>query len=577
MIKHLFYISVFLFFSASCTVSKTVTKEKLAVSENGKSALDNKEEYTAFFKAEKARLLGDRSQAIQLYSEFVKKYRGNATAFFNLANLQMQTFEMSKAERSAAEAVRLDGENKYFAELYADILSRNRKGAQAADIYKRLIQSNPKTSEAYLYKQYFIYNNLGEHAKAIESLNLLEGKIGASEEVVLQKVELLKKLKKTKQAVAEVEKLIKIDPNNTRYQAIIAEIYEESGDKTKAKDMYADLLKQNPNDPKVQMSLANYHYQQGDSVEYKKVLSKIMANEELEVQYKINLLLPLLTRANDSNFASTELLPLIKTMRETHPESTDAKEMYAEMLFYSNRPQEAVQEYRNFISEDKSKFDSWMNLLLAHSSLGNLDSVIEISEEALDYFPNNPALHFYQGTTYIQQDKNDQGIQSLKSALNLEPEKELKAQVFSALGDAHFNKKEYQLSDFNFDESLKLFENPTTLNNYAYYLSLREDKLDEALSMSKKSLALRPGSATFLDTYGWIFYQKGDYQNAKLQLQKAAEADNYSDATILEHLGDAYFKLNDKEKAMEYWLKAQKRGGGSILLPKKVSEGKLYE
>ena len=56
---------------------------------------------------------------------------------------------------------------------------------------------------------------------------------------------------------------------------------------------------------------------------------------------------------------------------------------------------------------------------------------------------------------------------------------------------------------------------PTTLNNYAYYLSLRNDRLEKAAQMSLRSNELAPGQPSFQDTYAWVLYQQGKYAEAQ--------------------------------------------------------------
>ena len=128
------------------------------------------------------------------------------------------------------------------------------------------------------------------------------------------------------------------------------------------------------------------------------------------------------------------------------------------------------------------------------------------------------------------------------------------------------------------EKALKILpDDATTLNNYAYYLSLRKNKLDKAEKMSKKSLQLQPDSKSFLDTYGWILYQQGKYTEAKDYIEKAIKAGGQEDGTLYEHLGDIYYKLNEVDKAKENWKKAKEKGEDSPLLNKKMNEGKLYE
>ena len=82
-----------------------------------------------------------------------------------------------------------------------------------------------------------------------------------------------------------------------------------------------------------------------------------------------------------------------------------------------------------------------------------------------------------------------------------------------------------------------------------------KEKLEEAESMSKRLLELSPNNPHYLDTHGWVLFQQGNYESAVSYLEKAAQLSEQ--AVIFEHLGDAFFKLGQKEKAMENWKKAQ--------------------
>ena len=116
------------------------------------------------------------------------------------------------------------------------------------------------------------------------------------------------------------------------------------------------------------------------------------------------------------------------------------------------------------------------------------------------------------------------------------------------------------------------------MNNWAYYLSLRGEKLDKAEEMSKKSMELEPNSAIFEDTYAWIVYKMGRFTDAKEWMEKAFSHGADKSAASLEHYGDILFKLGDPDKALEYWLKAKKAGDGTTdLLDKKIADKKLYE
>ena len=72
-------------------------------------------------------------------------------------------------------------------------------------------------------------------------------------------------------------------------------------------------------------------------------------------------------------------------------------------------------------------------------------------------------------------------------------------------------------------------------------------------------------------------YQETKIDQAKKWQEKALENGGQSSGTILEHYGDILFKLNDSNKAVEYWQKAKAAGGATELIDKKIADRKLYE
>jgi tetratricopeptide (TPR) repeat protein len=70
-----------------------------------------------------------------------------------------------------------------------------------------------------------------------------------------------------------------------------------------------------------------------------------------------------------------------------------------------------------------------------------------------------------------------------------------------------------------------------------------------------QALAEDPDNGAYLDSYGWVLFQKGFYDEALPQLLRSAEliTDDY---VVYYHLGEVYLKLNNKKSALEYYKKA---------------------
>lgn len=83
-------------------------------------------------------------------------------------------------------------------------------------------------------------------------------------------------------------------------------------------------------------------------------------------------------------------------------------------------------------------------------------------------------------------------------------------------------------------------------------------RLDEAEALILRALKIAPNDGFYIDSLGWVYYQKGDYVRAVEQLERAVELAG-DDPTIIEHLGDAYEKVNQVDRALGRYREALKR------------------
>ena len=95
-------------------------------------------------------------------------------------------------------------------------------------------------------------------------------------------------------------------------------------------------------------------------------------------------------------------------------------------------------------------------------------------------------------------------------------------------------------------------DNATTLNNYAYYLSLAGRKLKKAEKMSRTSLDLEPDNPSYLDTYGWILHLLGRDQEAKPYFKRAMIYGGKDHLEILEHYAVVLEALGEVELSRYY-------------------------
>ena len=85
---------------------------------------------------------------------------------------------------------------------------------------------------------------------------------------------------------------------------------------------------------------------------------------------------------------------------------------------------------------------------------------------------------------------------------------------------------------------------PNALNFVGYSWAEKGIKLDEAEIMIKKALSKKPDDGAIIDSLGWVYYKKGNYQLALTELLKANQLVP-DDPTIAEHIGDTYVSLKE--------------------------------
>jgi len=98
-------------------------------------------------------------------------------------------------------------------------------------------------------------------------------------------------------------------------------------------------------------------------------------------------------------------------------------------------------------------------------------------------------------------------------------------------------------------------QNAAALNYLGYTFAEQGVQLDEAEDLIRRALALDPTDGFYVDSLGWVYYQRGQYAKAVEQLEHALELAG-EDPTISEHLGDAYRQTGRPQEALRLYQDA---------------------
>lgn len=538
-----------------------------------------------FMKATQARLLGEPLKAVHLYEETLKLDPSNAAAMFELGKLYngMQQFEPSV--NYAKGAVEIAPDNIWYRYLLADLYKQNQQFEDALGVYDEVIRKWPKRYEIYMNKAEILLQ-LQKLDEASELFDEVQEKFGFNEELLLHQYSMFMTTGNYGKAMEVVEKAMLARPDEPRYHAMQAEVYEHMGEMDKAHDSYQRVLKMDPGNSMVRIAMAEHYYSIEQPAKAIEQLEAAFMDQGLSIDSKMQVLLgffEMTQRAEipqtDRDDMTTKAYDLITLLKQMHPEEGKPYTIHGDFLMRDGKFREARDQFREATKYEQDKFAIWQQLVLLDSRLGDSKGMRDDASAAVELFPTQPIFYLFKGIGHSQLKEYDEAIEALIAGKNLVvDDPQSKAQFLSSLGDAYHGAEEHKLSDKAYDDALAINpDDPGVLNNYSYYLSLRREQLEKAERMSKRSNELAPDNPSYLDTYAWVLYQMGKYEEARVYIEKAISSGGAGEGVLLEHFGDILYKLGETDLALEKWKEAQTAGGGTDLLDQKVVEGKLFE
>ena len=541
-----------------------------------------------FVEAEKYFILEDYAKALVYYQKSSEIDPDNATVHYKIAEVLAQSQnqeDLTKAVAHAEDALRLEKNNKFFYLLAAGLYANLTRFDKAAQVYENMLRE-VKGTEEYLYELAAIYQYGQKSEEALRVYSKAEEFFGVNEITAFQKQRIYFELKKNDLALQEGEKLLKVFPDEERYVVGLAETVSQAGFKEKGVEYLEEFIKENKTAPNACMLLAGLYRDTNQEQKARELLLSVFNDPEVEFTSKLIVLSTYngelnqnksnrQTDSDKENFA----LELYTRLEKQYPNEPNVFVIGGDLYLTLGRSTESKVKYLQAIEGGVTSFEVWQNLLYLEMQLGEFEEVVKHSEQAMEFFPNQAMVYYFNGIANSRVKKNKEAVRSLEQTKKLAASNPaLTAEVNSLLGDAYNAIKDYERSDKAYEEALVFNpNNEVVLNNYSYYLALRKQNLEKAEKMSSQLIKTNADNATYLDTHAWVLYARQKYKEAKKVMEKAL-ATGMATATHFDHYGDILFKLGDVDGAVNQWEKAkQMMNNNSELLQKKIANRKVYE
>ncbi len=587
-----------------CSSEKEITKSSDKKSESAGifSENDKNESLEHFIDGSIAESKGDYASAILEYQDALRLNK-DAGIYYAIAKNYFFLDKIPLAIQNIKQAIGLDSNEVDYYELLSNIFSAAGQYDSSASALNKLISIDSSRVDAY-YELARIYET-SKPLMALTIYNKLLNRTGPEWNVLIRIAEVNDKLGRTKESIDNIKRLLSLDPMNVSIQKLLAKYYQRNKEYDEAIKILNNIIQLTPDDLDARKQLAQVYIEQNDWKSAAKEFSSIITNKNVPFQTKL--------RIGDSYFAQSlkdsTLLPVAKNFFETINKDTtnwQVKMYLAAIALNEGKDSAAIDNFKKVTELANWNVQAWVHLGGLYYDNQKYNDAVMVMQRAVQSFPENEVVNLILGLSLEQSGKHEDAAQYLEKAVQLnssdvnalsayaynlnerrKPKEAIeylkRALVISpddinllgTLGLIYNAQKRYVECDSVYELALKIdSSNALINNNYAYSLSVRGIKLDEALRMVKISLKAEPKNSAYLDTAGWIYFKLDDYKSAKDYISQAIKIGGDS-PTILEHLGDVEFKMGEKDTAIQLWQKAYSLDKTNSELKLKIEKGEI--
>ncbi len=535
----LLFILVFCGILLGCSSSKvSKTQQPQPVQFTEEQQLDYSRD---FIEATKLKLFGNLPDAASMLTGCTDANPRDAAAYFQLAEIYSMADDQFNALKNARLSAKYDPKNIWYKMQLANLYVSGNQVDSAIVVYRQIVEAQPSNIDLR-FNLAVLYLERNEYKKALKELNKVEKIYGFTEELAIAKYRVYSKKKDVKATEAILQKSIEKFPDELRFYGLLAELYSSAGREQEAQEYYKKLLEVDPENALGYISMIEFYKDYGNDNKAMEEMQRMYNMKAIDPDLKVELYLSLSADTAFFRKHFQQMDEMIKQLYEKHPDNFRVRMVNADRNLREKNFEGAKDDLLFITDRIQTNYFLWEQLFYLLNLLQDNETLYESTGKALKYFEDRYLFNFFRGLSASMLKKYNEAIPAYLRTLECmgkekDPDKDVELQVYVLLGEAYNEQKRYQESDEAFNKALAIApNNPLVLNNYSYYLSLREEKLDLAEKYIKRCIALEPNSSTYLDTYGWVLYKLGRIDEAIVMIEKAMKNGGEDNPEIVEHM-----------------------------------------
>ena len=577
--KNSIWLLVAVWTLVSCgTVKSTREKPAVALAQSSLTPEQQRKYDYFFLEAMRLKEKKDYASAFGLLQHCLDIHPNAASALYEVSQYYMFLRQVPQGQEALEKAVANAPDNYWYSQGLASLYQQQNELDKAVTLLEQMVVRFPAKQDP-LFNLLDLYGRQEKYDEVISTLNRLEKRMGKNEQLSMEKFRIYLQMKDDKKAFQEIESLVQEYPMDMRYQVILGDVYLQNGKKQEAYDVYQKVLAAEPDNPMAIFSMASYYKQTEQEELYQQQLDTLLLNKKVTPDTKVGVMRQMIVENEQADKDSTQIIALFDRIMKQEQDDPQIPMLYAQYLLSKNMEAESVPVLEQVVDLDPTNNAARMMLIGAAVKKEDYKQIIKVCEPGIEATPDALEFYYYLAVAYNQAEKPDSVISICKRALEhktADGKKEIVSEFYSILGDMYHTQKQMKEAYAAYDSALVY--NPSNigaLNNYAYYLSVERRDLDKAEEMSYKTVKAEPNNATYLDTYAWILFEKGNYAEARIYIDNAMKSEGGDESdVIVEHCGDIYYMTGDVDGALTYWKKALEMGSESKTLKQKIEKKK---
>lgn len=447
------------------------------------------------------------------------------------------------------EAQRLEPNVSIIYILLAECYWNLNKPKRSMENLEIAVEIDPKSTDARvaLAEQFF---RLQHYKQSEEQYKILSQMNPSNEEYVFALADLAKIQQKYDLAIDNYRKVYELNNEIIQALELAAELAHRLGKYDKADTIYQELIKFDSLNTNYLSAYADVNVQMEKPEKAVELVKKVIEIEgssaesliqlgilygDLEQEDKAIVVFNEILAQDSTNIGALHILSTVHRENEKYVKAQD----YADKL----------------IAIEPKSSQGYINSALNALAQEDAEVAIHVLSAVAGDFPEEYSIQYLLGMSYYQSENYKMAAVFLDNALQIAPSSRSTMHLLAIVND---NLENWNISD---DFYQQLIDTDSTdvqaLNNYAYSLVERGEKLKLSEKYSRRAIALAPDQAAYLDTYGWILFKMGDLAGAYKYIEKSLELEE-DNVEVVEHMGDVLVAMKKTIEAKDYYNKALK-------------------